>query len=160
MNMRMTFPDEGRKPNARALAIAAQVDHLKALPLFAGCSKRELRHLARSTRLELLEPDATLFMEGQPSREAYVIVAGKALVRRNGRKIAELGAGDFVGELGLVLHRDHVATVTAATSLEVLVLPQDALREAVDEVPGLGWRLLQTIGDRLSENSGTRGGRN
>ncbi|HEY5662704.1 MAG TPA: cyclic nucleotide-binding domain-containing protein [Ilumatobacter sp.] len=154
MTTTLPFPDEGRPPGRRSAARAAQVDHLARLPLFAGCSKRDLRHLARSTRIDLLEPDAALFSAGQPSREAYVIVAGRAVVRRNGRKVAELGSGDFVGELGLLLHRDHAATVTAVTSLEVLALPQQALREAIDEVPGLGWKLLQTVADRLGDPVG------
>lgn len=134
------------------MAITAQVDHLAALPLFAGCSKRDLRHLARSTRLELLEPDSVLFAEGQQSREAYVIVAGRVVVRRNGRKIADLGPGEIVGELGLLLHRDHVATALATTPVELLVLPQEGLREAVDEVPGLGWKLLRTVAARMAED--------
>ena len=82
-----------------------------------------------------------------------MIVAGHAIVRRNGRKIAERGSGDILGELGLLLRRDHVTTVTAATPLEVLVLPQHALRQAVDEIPGLGWKLLQTVAERLSDSS-------
>lgn len=132
--------------------MTAQVEHLAGLELFSACSKRELRHLARSTRLELHEPDDVLFAAGQPSREAFVVVAGHAVVRRNGRKLAELGPGDIVGELGLLLQRDHVATVTATTPLEVLVLPQRALREALDELPGLGWKLLRTVADRMAEN--------
>ena len=153
MDSTLPFPDEGRPLSRRTLARATQVDHLAGVSLFAGCSKRDLRHLARSTRLELHEPDDVLFAPGQPSREAFVIVAGHAVVRRNGRKIAERGPGDIVGELGLLLHRDHVATVTATTPLEVLVLPQRALREAVDEVPGLGWKLLQTVADRMAEDT-------
>lgn len=82
-----------------------------------------------------------------------MIVAGHAVVHRDGRKIAERGPGDILGELGLLLHRDHVATVTATSPLEVLVLPQLALRQAVDEIPGLGWKLLQTVAERLSESS-------
>jgi CRP-like cAMP-binding protein len=132
---------------------ATQVDHLAGLNLFAECSKRELRHLARLTHLELLEPDAVLFAAGRPSREAFVIVAGHAVVRRRGRKVAELGPGDIVGELGLLLHRDHVATATATTSLEVLVLPQGALRQAIDDVPGLGWKLVQTVAERMRANA-------
>jgi len=149
----MPFPDEGRRPSPRTLARASQVDHLAGLTLFAGCSKRELRHLARSTRLELREPDDVLFAAGHPSREAFVIVAGHAVVRRNGRTVAALGPGDIVGELGLLLRRDHTATVTATSPLEVLVLPQRALRQAVEEVPGLGWKLLQTVAGRMAENA-------
>jgi CRP-like cAMP-binding protein len=153
MGATMPFPNEGPPQNPRTLAAAAQVDHLAGLSLFTGCSKRELRHLARSTRFELLEPGDVLFAVGQPSREAFVIVAGRVVVRRNGRKVAERGPGDIVGELGLLLQRDHVATVTATTPLEVLVLPQRALKEAVDELPGLAWKLLQTVADRMSPDT-------
>ena len=146
------FPDEGHRPSRRKLARATEVAHLAELPLFANCSKKDLRHLAQATRLQLIEPDQVLFEAGRPSREAYIVVAGTIVVRRNGRKIAELGSGEFVGELGLLLHRDHSATATAATSAEVLVLPQAALRAAVDELPGLGWKLLQTFADRVSAN--------
>jgi CRP-like cAMP-binding protein len=150
------FPDEGHRPSRRKLARAAEVAHLAELPLFANCSKRELRHLATSTRLELIEPDQVLFSEGRPSREAYIVVAGRVVVRRKRRKIAELGAGEFVGELGLLLHRNHSATATAKTPVEVLVLPQVALREAVEEVPGLGWKLLQTVAARMNHNTTRR----
>jgi len=154
----LPFPDEGRRRAVGTMAVANQIDHLAELPLFAGCSRRELRHLARSTRHELLEPDQVVCAAGQPSREAYVIVAGHAVVIRNGREVAELGPGDFVGELGLLLHRDHEATVTSITPMELLVLPQQALRIALDEVPGLGWKLLHTVANRLSENAPVRVG--
>lgn len=146
------FPDEGHRPSRRKLARDVEVAHLAELPLFGSCSKKDLRHLARSTRLELLEPDQVLFEEGRPSREAFIVVAGSIVVRRKGRKIAELGQGEFVGEFGLLLRRDHSATATAATPAEVLVLPQVALREAVEELPGLGWKLLRTFADHVASD--------
>lgn len=142
------FPDEGRPANARRLARAARVDHLAAVPLFADCSKRQLRHVAGSTHHRQLEVDQELVVEGESSREAYVIVAGHAVARRRGRKVADLGPGSFVGELGLLLGRAHAATVVTTTPVEVLVLDQATLRDAIDEVPGLGWALVRTIAAR------------
>ncbi len=130
-------------------------DHLAVLPLFAACSKRELRHLAGLTRHHQLDVGEHVFEQGAPSRAAYVIVAGRVEVRRDGRSIAELGPGQVVGELGLLLRRDHSATVTAVTPIEIVALPRAALREAVDEVPGLAWTLLQTVADRLSADDVT-----
>lgn len=147
------FPDEGRPPSRRRLSAAAQVDHLAALPLFAECSKRDLRHLARLAHVAQLEPGDVVIAEGDAARDASIVVAGHCVVRRRGRKIAELGPGDVVGELGLLLDRPREATVTASSPLELLVLTQDALREAVDEVPGLGWKLLRTAALRLAENA-------
>jgi CRP/FNR family cyclic AMP-dependent transcriptional regulator len=151
-------PGVGSEPSSRKLRTETEVEQLAALPLFASCSKRELRHFARSTRVELHAAGQKLFEEGQPSREAYVIVAGHAVVHRNGTKIAELGPGEFFGELGVLLHREHSETVTATSPLEVLVLSQSALRDALDELPGLGWKLLQTVAARMSDNATARGG--
>jgi len=95
-----------------------------------------------------------LFEQGQPASAAYVIVAGHVEVRREGRVIAELGPGQVVGELGLLLRRAHSATVTATTPIEVVALSQAALKEAVEEVPGLAWHLLQAVAERLSAAPG------
>jgi CRP-like cAMP-binding protein len=144
------FPDQVPRGRRARLPRKAQVAHLAALPLFSECTTKELRHLAASSRVDQLEPDQPLLSEGMPSQEAYVIVAGSARVVMHGEVIRELGPGDFVGELGLLLGRPHAANVLAITPLEVLVLPQAALRQAVEELPGLGWKLLQTVAMRLA----------
>ncbi len=143
------FPSVGHTPSRR-LKRQEIVDHLAALPLFAGCSKRELRHLAGLTRHHQLGVGEHVFEQGAPSSAAYVIVAGHVEVRRHRQPIAELGPGDVVGELSLLLRRDHSATVSALTPIEVVALPRDALQEAVEDVPGLGWNLLQAVAARLS----------
>jgi CRP-like cAMP-binding protein len=131
-----------------------RIDHLAAVPLFADCSKRQLRHLAASTQLRQLEVDQELVAEGESSRQAYVIVAGRAVARRGGRDLAELGPGAFVGELGLLLGQGHNATVVTTTPMEVLVLDQATLRDAIDDVPGLGWALVRTLATRFGAVDG------
>jgi CRP/FNR family transcriptional regulator, cyclic AMP receptor protein len=129
-------------------------EHLAVLPLFNGCSKRELRHLAALAHQRQLEVGQHVFEQGQPAAAAYVVVAGRGEIRRNGRKIATFGSGDVVGELGLLLRRDHSATVTATTPVEVVALPRAALRQAVEDVPGLAWHLLEAVAERLSSPAG------
>ena len=102
---------------------------LTRLPLFAGCSKRDLRALARRSHSVMVDAGATLFTEGAPSTAAYVIVAGTAEVRGRGRKIATLGPGDVVGELGLLLDRPRNATVTALTSIDALEIGRADLKK-------------------------------
>ena len=125
-------------------------DHLAALPLFAGCSKRQLRHLAGLARDQQLDVGQRVLDQGAPARAAYVIVAGRAEVLRDGHPIAELGPGGVVGELGLLLQRDHAATVIATTPMEIVAVPRAALKEAVEVVPGLAWNLLQAVAERLA----------
>ncbi len=102
-------------------------------------------------RSENVDAGHTLFVEGAPSSNLYVILSGSAIVRKNGRRIARLGPGEVVGELSVILGTPRTATVEAETPIEWLVLDQKSLREAIDEVPGLGWKVLQSVAARLDE---------
>ncbi len=122
---------------------------LSASALFRGCSKRQLRSLAKLTRVVQVEPGEALVTAGAPSTEAYLITAGSAQVKARNGRAATLGPGDVVGELGLLLDRPRSATVRAATPLEVLALSRSDLKVAVEASPELGWSLLQTVAERL-----------
>ncbi len=122
---------------------------LSGSALFRSCSKRQLRSLAKLTRVVQVEPGEALVTAGAPSTDAYLITAGSAEVKaRNGRS-ATLGPGEVVGELGLLLDRPRNATVRARTPLEVLALSRSDLKAAVEASPELGWSLLQTVAERL-----------
>jgi len=136
--------------SSRRMKLDDKASLLAALPLFSTCTKRHLKSLAKLTRGVLVEPGASLFNEGAPSTEAYVIVAGSAEVRSRGRKVAVLGPGEIVGELGLILERPRNATVRALTPLDTLAISRAELRNAVVESPELGWALLEAVAHRLS----------
>ncbi|HZX55744.1 MAG TPA: cyclic nucleotide-binding domain-containing protein, partial [Ilumatobacteraceae bacterium] len=70
---------------------------------------------------------------------------------KNGRRIARLGPGDVVGELSVILGGPRTATVQADTPIEWLVLDRTSLKQAIDEVPGLGWNVLTSVAARLEE---------
>lgn len=143
------FPDT-RRPSAGRLALAERVALLETVEFFEGAAKKHLRQIARPARLEQFDTDQELMSEGQPSTTAFVIVAGSAEVRRKGRKVAAVGRGDIVGELGLLLDRPRNATVRSTSPLQCLALDRAALKATVTEYPAFGWHLLQTIAARLS----------
>ena len=89
-----------------------------------------------------------------------MILTGTAAVKKGGRRIARVGPGDVVGELSVILGGTRTATVQAETPIEWLVLDQASLRAAIDEVPGLGWHLLQSVAARLDQASKRTGNRN
>ena len=83
---------------------SAQIEHLRNVPLFAGCSSKELQAVHRAGD-EITMADGTVIIDqGQLGREAFVILEGKVGVKRSDRKIATLGPGDVVGELALLDH--------------------------------------------------------
>jgi CRP-like cAMP-binding protein len=130
-----------------------RVVQLSKVPLFADCSKRELGRLLSRARTETVDAGHTLFVEGAPSSNLYVILTGSAVVKKDGRRIARLKSGDVVGELSVILGGPRTATVQAETPIEWLVLDRASLRAAIDEVPGLGWHLLQSVATRLDQAS-------
>ena len=127
----------------------ARADELARVPLFARCSKRELRRLADESHVEQIEPGEKLFSQGAPSPQLYVILAGTARIERDGTVVDAVSKGDVVGELGVLSDHPRNADVVATSALEVLSLGRAGLQRALDAVPGMGWTLLTTVAERL-----------
>lgn len=133
------------------MARNSHLDHLAAVPLFSACSKKELQAVAKASDEVTVAAGKDLCEQGQIGREAFVIVDGTAEVRRNGRKVATLGAGDSVGELALLDHGPRTATVTAATDMTVLVLGAREFAALIDEVPPIAHKLLKSLAARIRD---------
>lgn len=95
---------------------------LKSVPLFAGLSKRERELVARFADEIDVPAGKVLTKEGGPSQEFFVITSGSATVTRDGAEVGHLEAGDFFGEIGVLLSEPRTATVTADTPMRLLVL--------------------------------------
>ncbi len=109
----------------------AMIDLLKRVPLFSGCSKSELGALALTADELDLRPDSVLTREGRPGREFFVLVEGTVEVAQKGKKIGELGAGDWLGEIALLTKGPRTATVTSTSSVRILVITDRAFRRVV-----------------------------
>ena len=124
---------------------------LQTVPLLAGCSKRELGHVAKSGRELDVESGTVLAEQGQMGREAYVILEGEIAVKRGGRKIATLGAGDIVGEMSLLDHGPRTATVVCESDAALLVFDQEGFRKVLEQHPTIAYKLLGTLAERIRE---------
>lgn len=127
------------------------VEHLARVPLFAGCSQAELKRLSRHTTRITIDANRVLTREGRGAYEFFVIVDGWAEVSRDGRVVAQLGPGDFFGELGLLDPGVRDATVITLTSMEVIVLPQWDFEAALGEAPMMARKLMAGMARRLRD---------
>jgi CRP/FNR family cyclic AMP-dependent transcriptional regulator len=130
-----------------------KVDALKRAPLFDGLLKKELVDLAR--RAEDLEaPEGTvLCKEGDIGREFFVLMDGTVVVTAKEKRIATLGAGDFIGEIALLEQVPRMATVTAKTPVRFFVLSREDFRHVVKQHPTVESKVLRTLALRLVELS-------
>ena len=131
----------------------AKVELLKSTPLFAGCSKGELRELAKTADELDLREGTVLTREGRPGREFFVLIEGTAVVTKKGEKIAELGPGDWLGEIALITDSPRTATVTATSPLDVLVITDRRFRSVVETMPSIALKVLARVGERLASDA-------
>ena len=110
-------------------------NRLKSLPLFADVSDEELSQVATFAQEISVEAGRELVREGDFSYEFMAIEQGEAEVTRHGEHVADLGPGDFFGEMGLLEKTLRNATVTAKTPMQLVTLTGWDLRRIERTIP-------------------------
>jgi CRP-like cAMP-binding protein len=131
----------------------AKLELLGGVPLFAGCSKGELRWVSGISTEETFEAGAEVIREGELGWDFFVIVEGQAEVRRKRRKVSTMGPGDFFGEIALVADMPRTATIVASTDLLVLTITDVDFRELVLDQPKIAQKVLRSLGARIAADS-------
>ncbi len=129
-------------------------DHLAGVTLFSKCTKGELRTVARHAETVKLEAGVELTHQGAEGDAFYVILDGTARVEVDGDQTAELGPGDYFGELALLDGAPRSATVTSVDDLEVAVLGVRMFRTLLREFPDLATQLLAGLAGAVREARG------
>ncbi len=125
---------------------------LAGIPIFSECTRKELKAISRLVTPVSISEGKVLVREGEPGREFMIIVEGSATVRRNGRKIASLGPGDFFGELAVLAGVPRTATVTADTKMVVEAMNRQEFSSLLDESPAMAKKILMGAVKRLYAN--------
>jgi cAMP-dependent protein kinase regulator len=131
----------------------AKLELLRTVPLFEGCSKRELGEIATLADELALPEGTTLIQEGRRGHEFFALVDGKVEVKAKGRTSKRLEGGSFFGEMALVSSRPRNATVKALTPVRVLVVHESGFRRLMRDSPQIQLKVLQTLADRAAENA-------
>jgi len=121
---------------------------LQQVPLFAQLSDEARRGVAVWVNEMSVSPGKHLVDEGDYSNELFVIQDGTAQVLRDGDKIAELGPGDFFGEMG-VLERDRRnADVVATSPMRLISLKTYDVKRMERNLPEAVEKLREAIAQR------------
>ena len=128
-----------------------QLDQLKAVRLFSSLSKKELEQLSQWTDQISVDTGHELATEGSFAHEFFVIEEGTADVLKDGEPIAELGPGDFFGEIGLIETERRTATVVATQPMQLIVMFQREFKQMEQAMPAVADRIRSAIRARLAE---------
>jgi len=103
-------------------------NRLKAIPIFSDISDEEAKRLAAFASETSVAEGQILMKQGDYSTELIGIEEGTADVIRDGEKIASLGEGDLIGEMGLLEREPRNADVIATSPMRVMKLTHWEIR--------------------------------
>jgi len=121
---------------------------LKSLPLFENVPDDELAQIAGFAQEVNVEQGRELVREGDFSYEFMAIEDGEAEVTRGGEHVADLGSGDFFGEMGLLEKTLRNATVTAKTPMTLITLTGWDMKRMERHIPEATERVRATLEQR------------
>lgn len=121
---------------------------LASIELFSSLSKRERTEIAgRADEIDV--PEGThLVREGEFAYEFFVIEDGSAEVLRDGQHVADLGPGDFLGEIGIVTRAPRNASVVAREPTRVMVLSEQDFRGVARSFPTVAEQIREAVRER------------
>ena len=108
-----------------------ELDLLRKVSLLSLLPEPTLEALARAlTRVEVAAGEAFI-REGDAGEVFYVVESGTVEVTKEGRHVAHLGPGDYVGEIALLRDVPRTATVTATSAAVLQALDREHFIPAV-----------------------------
>ncbi len=136
-----------------ALSRDEKAELLRTVELFAGVDAESLGAIADRAVEVSFPPARWIVRQGEIGTGFFMIVSGRARVVRDDELLAELGPGDFFGELSLLDQQPRVAHVITEQDTDCLALASwdfDALLEAH---PRIAIALLRGLARRAREST-------
>jgi len=123
---------------------------LKSIPLFAPLSRKELALVAQHADEVDVPAGEVLAREGEVAHEFFVIKSGTATVTQGGEAVNHLGPGDFFGEIGLLQTPRRIATVTADSPMELIVMFGPEFTAVESEIKEIHQCIRNAISQRMA----------
>jgi CRP-like cAMP-binding protein len=131
-------------------------DKLPRFPLLSDLEEADFLLAARAMYLRRLPAGEVMLAEGEIGESVHIVVSGQARVtRREGVEQVELGQvdeGDVFGEMALVTDSPRIASVVAASPVEVLELHREVLTRMGQSAQALLDALARRVCDRMVGN--------
>jgi MFS family permease len=116
--------------DARA-ALPERITMLRGVPFLSPLSEAALERISSLLEATTTAASELVFAQGDHGDRFYLIESGEAAVVRDGEQVAELGPGDYFGEIALVRDVPRTASVRAESALVLLTLDRDEFIAAV-----------------------------
>lgn len=134
--------------------VADRQASLARVPIFAPLSPEELTTLAEGTGLVEFAAGETIIVQGEEGDTLFIVRRGRVVVSvesgndKTAHPVAELGVGEFFGEVAVLTGGRRHATVVAVDDTELVSVPKSALEPVIENRPGLVAQFAEIIAAR------------
>jgi CRP-like cAMP-binding protein len=130
--------------------IDERIQLLHGIWLFSTCDDDELARIAAVARPREAAVGDALTTQGDEGAEFFVVVTGDASAAVDGSEVGTIGPGGFFGEMALIDGGERVATVSATSPMQLLVLDRHDFNEMLElAMPQIAPKLLAVVGARM-----------
>ena len=135
----------------------ARVALLRATSIFRPLPQPIIERLSQN--LIPVNPLAgeVIIRQGDPGERFYLVEGGVVAVTIDGGHVADLGPGDFFGEIALLRNAPRNATVTATAHVRLLALERSEFLDAVTGSHAASEAADRAVDRRLSQTSAPKG---
>jgi CRP-like cAMP-binding protein len=124
---------------------------LASLPMFADLDEIGLWHVSELATLVEVPAGHVLIKPGQEGAGMFVIADGHVTVELAGGATIDIGPGEFIGELSLLVDGlVHTGRVRAASPVRCLAISRDDFDRLLATYPMVAVSMLRVLGRRLA----------
>ena len=121
-----------RVPVAQTALEPPSIDRLREIGLFGALSDEVLAHLASVLQQRLVGSGSTVFQEGDPGHDMFVVLDGEVEVLKKSRRgrqqrVAILGPSDLLGEMSIIDVQPRSATARSLAPTRLLRIASEDL---------------------------------
>lgn len=132
------------------LTTMEKITFLKGCEFFAALPLEELYHIAVSMEEESVNAGTTVIEEGTLGDKMYIVVSGELEVKRkDGQRVAVLGAEQVVGDMALLDDEPRSATVVALEEVHLLSLQRSSLERILRRYSSIAFNMMRILSQRL-----------
>ena len=144
-----------------SLTRAADVESLRAFPVFSSLDEETLRLIARRSSEYVLTGGECLFRQGDASDAVYLLLSGRCRAWRDGRPIGAIHAGEPVGEVGYFSGMPRSASIVAERDCWLLRFGVEDIEAMLARQPAFAIAIARALALRLGDSTEHRAkGRN
>ena len=126
-----------------------KLDLIASVPMFCRLGHRELEQVAQLLDEVDIPAGRVLMRQGEHGDEMFIVVSGSFRIERDGRTIAERGAGTALGEIALLSKGPRTATITATEPSRLLVAGHREFHALMDDHPSVRMQVLEGLATKI-----------